>query len=150
MTHKLGCCETLLLKKKQKKKKSENEIGTPPEHSFPQSYFIVPPVTFPEIENEPLEDELPDLRKLGVDDGHHGSVHMGKDGRGGLGLKSRSGQKTPEERQPRPSMICERRLKRMSAAQLLGVFTCPSLCSPAEALEWCWRCWKRWLCWSDH
>lgn len=69
------------------------------------SYFIVPSVTFPETENEPLEDEFPNLRKLGVNDGHHSSVHMGEDGRGGLGLKRRSGQKTPEKTQPQPSLL---------------------------------------------
>lgn len=61
-------------------------------------YFVVSPVAFAEVEDESLEDELSGLRELGVDDGHHGGVHVGKDGRGTLSLEHRPRQQTSETR----------------------------------------------------
>lgn len=58
-------------------------------------YLVVPPVAFTEIKDEPLQDELSYLREFGVDDGHHGGVDVGEDGRRALSLEHRSGQETP-------------------------------------------------------
>ena len=55
-------------------------------------YLIIPPVSFSELRDEPLSDELSRLRKLGVDDGNQGSVDVGKDGRGSLSLDDGAGK----------------------------------------------------------
>lgn len=59
-------------------------------------YFVVSSEAFAEVEDEPLEDELSDLREFGVDDSHHGGVDVGKDGRSALSLEHRPRQKTSE------------------------------------------------------
>lgn len=59
-------------------------------------YFVVSSVAFAKVEDEPLEDELSDLREFGVDDGHHGGIDVGKDGGGALSLKHRPRQQTSE------------------------------------------------------
>lgn len=57
-------------------------------------YLVVSSVAFAEVEDEPLKDELSDLRELGIDDGHYGGIDMGKDRRGALSLKHRPCQQT--------------------------------------------------------
>lgn len=59
-------------------------------------YFVVSPEAFAEVEDEPLEDELSDLREFGVDDGNHGGVDVGKGGRSALSLEHRPRQQTSE------------------------------------------------------
>ena len=49
---------------------------------------LVVPLEAPlEVEDEPLEQQLPDVRELGVDDRRQGRVHVGERGGGGLGLR---------------------------------------------------------------
>ena len=48
---------------------------------------LVVPLEAPlEVEDEPLEQQLPDVRELGVDDRRQGRVHVGEGGGGSLGL----------------------------------------------------------------
>lgn len=44
------------------------------------AYLEVASVALPERQDEPLEDQLPDLRELGVDDGDEGGVNVSEDG----------------------------------------------------------------------
>ena len=49
---------------------------------------LVVPLEAPlEVEDEPLEQQLPDVRELGVDDRRQGRVHVGERGGGSLGLR---------------------------------------------------------------
>lgn len=59
-------------------------------------YLEVTTVAPPESEDQAFEDKLSDLRELGVDDGHHGGVDVGEDGRRRLGLQHGASQKTPD------------------------------------------------------
>lgn len=61
-------------------------------------YLEVASVALPEREDEPLEDQLPDLRELGVDDGDEGGVNVSEDGRCCLSLQDGASQQTPEGR----------------------------------------------------
>lgn len=60
-------------------------------------HLIIPAVAFPEVQDEPLQNELANLRELGVDDGHNSRVDVGEDGGGTLGLENGPGQETPTE-----------------------------------------------------
>lgn len=59
-------------------------------------YLEVASVALPERQDEPLEDQLPDLRELGVDDGCEGGVNVSEDGRCCLSLQDGASQQTPD------------------------------------------------------
>lgn len=59
-------------------------------------YLEVASVALPERQDESLEDQLPDLRELGVDDGDEGGVNVSEDGRRCLSLQDGASQRTPE------------------------------------------------------
>ena len=50
--------------------------------------FVVAPVAALEIEDESLQEELADVRELGVDHGSQGSIHVREGGRCHLQIKS--------------------------------------------------------------
>lgn len=50
-------------------------------------YLEVTTIALPEVQDEALEDQLSDLRKLGVDDGDDGGVNMSEDRRRSLSLQ---------------------------------------------------------------
>lgn len=50
-------------------------------------YLKVAAIALPECQDEPLEDQLSDLRELGVDDGDEGGVNMSEDRRSRLSLQ---------------------------------------------------------------
>lgn len=64
-------------------------------------YLEVAAVALPECQDEPLEDQLADLRELGVDDGDEGGVDVSEDGRRRLGLEDGASQRAPEGRRGR-------------------------------------------------
>lgn len=59
------------------------------------THLEVAAVALSERQDEPLEDQLPNLRELGVDDGDEGGVDVGEDGRRRLGLQNGASQRAP-------------------------------------------------------
>ena len=60
----------------------------------PLSHLVIPPVALPELRYQSLHDELPRLRKLGVNDSDEGSIDVGEHWRGRLSLDDGASQET--------------------------------------------------------
>ena len=64
-------------------------------------YLEVAAVAFPEGQDEAFEDQLSNLRELGVNDGDDSGIHMSEDRRRSLSLQHRASQQTPDRQSSR-------------------------------------------------